>query len=646
MIERREILTNFRCPWCLSELEYNERGISCLKCDRKFSIERNILNFSGKKNLTPDGIFSSEDLISLHKEITQYKWSNGYLKFLSKIIPNKLPLFLSIIKERQVGWRFLLNLGNIQNALIFDMTIGTITEAFSFQCQQIYCLHPNQLILECIAERLSEKRIKNVHFVQDSGSKYLPFQDTLFDIILLHDINDLIPLLGLPHLDIKEKFIWLIKEITRILNPSGSVFISLPNRFGLDAFMKNLVGRPEGYLCKKVKRFFSINTVKKCLNNAGGFEAVRIMNAYPDVLNIKELFEYRFSTRKKELFFMKDDMRKLFFRSRFAPAFIAIASKNPYKSFIKNLIEQEVSNGQNLKIVKYIVSSKHTIVLAYSEEHNNGIAIRLPMTEKSYDLCRQNMKILYELVQIRDYLPFNIPTPLKEGTLHHQPFFIESIIKGMAIDRDVDIFYKAFYGAIETLTEFNRKTSFKCIFNEDLFEKNISGYLRGLKEIFENKNLFILDDIEKYLKRKFLGSKIPFVWQHGDFKLENLLIDPKTASINGIIDWELSDKEGFPLLDLFHLLASKRKVLDGKELTNVFNDIFIPCKFDKEEEKILDKYLKEIGIESDIIPAFIIMYWLHHINKRINWAPIKRHPLWHETNIMSPLKHIHSIYLI
>jgi aminoglycoside phosphotransferase (APT) family kinase protein len=135
------------------------------------------------------------------------------------------------------------------------------------------------------------------------------------------------------------------------------------------------------------------------------------------------------------------------------------------------------------------------------------------------------------------------------------------------------------------------------------------------------------------------------VVQHGDLKLENVLIDPKTSLINGIIDWDFSEIEGLPLLDLLHLLASRRRVLEKRKLEDIITDVVIPINFSVWEKNIIYRYLDAIGMEKSLLSSFVILYWIHHVVKRIRFEIIKVHPAWLKKNIVDPYNLICSLYL-
>ena len=106
------------------------------------------------------------------------------------------------------------------------------------------------------------------------------------------------------------------------------------------------------------------------------------------------------------------------------------------------------------------------------------------------------------------------------------------------------------------------------------------------------------------------------VWQHGDFKLENVVIDPRSLSVVGVIDWELAQECGLPLLDLLYLIAYNRSVNESLHITDVYLETILPWKFSSEETQILDDYQNALGFTVTDVTLCATLYMIHEIGIR------------------------------
>lgn len=592
---------------------------------------------------------TSEDIDILYREVKSKGWSSGLIHFLSEVSEEKASLILQIIMEKQAGWKYLLNLSEIEKMLTFDASFGTVTESFSPHCKELYAISTDRRIIECTGARLKEKKIKNVRLIQYNLMNHLPFKDNSFDLIVLHDIGRIYSMDRMVFARHKERLEWLIKEAERILSPSGILFFSFENKFGFHRIQKKLTNGFNNYCSKNGAITYTFSMVSGIFKKIG-FSYSRHYSVYPSILDPRDIVEFGSSTNSRRLSYkyythFKHYIRDiLLLKGFFAPGFIIVSSKKPFMNFLDSLLKDDFSKGEPYMVKRYIPNSTVIAVARFTDDmkNQNGVVIKFPLTKKAYNCCKHNFKVLKELGQSGCILPYNIPKPLSYKDYKGQPFFAESALNGIAIDESGKIFETAFPKAVDLIIDLHQKTAKRCIVDDAIFERFFLCHLKSFAHTYGKNGL---EPIFAYLKKNIYHKGIPLILQHGDFKLENILIDPESAAINGIIDWELSEREGLPLLDLLHLLVSRRRVLEGKSLMDCFTNIFLSCKFDKVEEESINKYLKILSINKDIIYVWIIMYWLHHITKRIKEDIIKRYPLWVEANVIKPLKIIHSLYL-
>jgi 2-polyprenyl-3-methyl-5-hydroxy-6-metoxy-1,4-benzoquinol methylase len=131
---------------------------------------------------------------------------------------------------------------NFENLVILDLGSGEgITSNLLSQNNIVVSLEPKQ------------ERIKKIQCTPSlnpimADSLYLPFKDSVFDLIILQDV--------IEHLIITEKF---VEELKNILNRNGAIYLSTPNKFSLF----NIISDPHWgipILClfnrEQVKKYF------------------------------------------------------------------------------------------------------------------------------------------------------------------------------------------------------------------------------------------------------------------------------------------------------------------------------------------------------------------------------------------------------
>jgi aminoglycoside phosphotransferase (APT) family kinase protein len=124
------------------------------------------------------------------------------------------------------------------------------------------------------------------------------------------------------------------------------------------------------------------------------------------------------------------------------------------------------------------------------------------------------------------------------------------------------------------------------------------------------------------------------VWTHGDFKIENLLIATETRRICGLIDWDLSEDPGLPLVDLLYFLVFNRMLLGSQKSGDVLVGELLPGSFTPDETTLIEEYSRRLGLPGQHVFPLVAMFWIHHITRRLGPGnPDSNYPEWVHANV-------------
>jgi hypothetical protein len=129
-----------------------------------------------------------------------------------------------------------------------------------------------------------------------------------------------------------------------------------------------------------------------------------------------------------------------------------------------------------------------------------------------------------------------------------------------------------------------------------------------------------LQEIWRRTVRNLEGVRIPLLPQHGDCKLENVLGDPRRPTELRLLDWELWKPDGLPLLDLLHLLLSRRRRLGGYSIGGSICRWLLTGDFAPWERHLIEGLSQRL--DRDYVRATPVLYWLERI------APIAERGAW------------------
>jgi len=111
-----------------------------------------------------------------------------------------------------------------------------------------------------------------------------------------------------------------------------------------------------------------------------------------------------------------------------------------------------------------------------------------------------------------------------------------------------------------------------------------------------------------------LGA-LPLVCEHRDFSPWNVLIDAGGSLV--VLDWESSEREGLPALDLVYFLTYLAFFLDGGvrsgRLRGVYRASLDPATFTGSvRQECLERYAGQLGIAPAALPPLRLLVWLLH----------------------------------
>jgi hypothetical protein len=126
------------------------------------------------------------------------------------------------------------------------------------------------------------------------------------------------------------------------------------------------------------------------------------------------------------------------------------------------------------------------------------------------------------------------------------------------------------------------------------------------------------------------GVAVPLVPRHGDFKLENVLGRATVPESWRVLDWELSVARGLPLLDAWHLIASRRARDHGCAMGTAVRRWLLAGALAPHERALLERLAR--GLDPRFVEVSPILYWLDRIGPvaaRGAWPE----PGWEMTNV-------------
>ncbi len=323
----------------------------------------------------------------------------------------------------------------------------------------------------------------------------------------------------------------------------------------------------------------------------------------------------------KNTFLLKERVRTFILRSRFSRLFTntniwVIQKNNSSRTLVDILLEElpcidKINFKHDLKCsIIYYKFGK--IIIVFSDVHenkNNYVAVIAIDSEavKQRENERISIRYLLKNEMMKKYI--------QEEHIRHSILgfncFVMKMYKGITVDINNTHLQKMTTNVYPVLEILSSST----IHNMDnkALKNKINQYAKVMKERLSNH----LDDINivtDFIINNISKHNFKSVCMHGDLKLENFVLD-YNYQVVGVIDWELCEIDGVPLIDLYYLIGYNHQIIMNNDFAYAFVDL-CDNNLEKYEIDMINKYCKKLGIKSNTKPLILAIFFMHHYSLR------------------------------
>lgn len=136
------------------------------------------------------------------------------------------------------------------------------------------------------------------------------------------------------------------------------------------------------------------------------------------------------------------------------------------------------------------------------------------------------------------------------------------------------------------------------------------------------------------LREELLDQSVALSWIHGDYWPANVLVADDARTVTGIVDWDLAEAAGLPLLDIMHLIVSMRMIGRQQEMGVVVSALLRDPDWTREEQALLDSAWAALPGSRIGTRQVLLLSWLRHVDHTRTKARRFGGPtLWESQNV-------------
>ncbi|MED5622029.1 phosphotransferase family protein [Ideonella sp. BN130291] len=284
---------------------------------------------------------------------------------------------------------------------------------------------------------------------------------------------------------------------------------------------------------------------------------------------------------------------------------------------IGGLRSSRQAGGSAPVMKQYLVFAGHKAIIAAGSPEQDGADVVAVLTADAISSRGRSIEApqLEALARIPAVAPL-VPRLLDRFNVDGARCFVMERIPGVTLDQDVPPLERVSEAAHEFLLLLHRETAVQTAMDEAGFDRLALPVLRAAQERNPEFSSLIgawLAPLRQALKEHTL----PAVYQHGDFKVENVIYEPTSCRLLSVIDWEHARRPGLPLLDLLYLLAYNR-VIRGAHWTEAIDALIVRAEWSELERRRLEQYMRAFALDASLLPALRALFLAHHIGCRIH----------------------------
>lgn len=271
--------------------------------------------------------------------------------------------------------------------------------------------------------------------------------------------------------------------------------------------------------------------------------------------------------------------------------------------------------GAMILFLKDLNESQHLIIRVTSDPLTRSIVIR----------NHNFLNIFHRHPLISDKIKSLVPVPFDFFDHGKNSVFIENMLPGLpAWKINRGILQKRIYKeSVEFIISLNLFSRVKEKLSNQKLDQLLDEDLKRLIDFpdIEGSLRIFTKDIVSKLRRLLVGQEIYLVIGHGDYGYGNILVEPGTGKLTGVIDWDTGRQEELAGIDLINLYIQKERSERHSGLMPAFHAVF-QMMMERQELDGDGVYRSEFGIKKEMIPALLAIALFRYMGRAAQYPDV------------------------
>jgi hypothetical protein len=261
-------------------------------------------------------------------------------------------------------------------------------------------------------------------------------------------------------------------------------------------------------------------------------------------------------------------------------------------------------------------------------EREQYLIIRVVSDPATQVIVIRNHNILTDLRKhpgLSDEMKSLIPIPISAFEIGNSFIYIESMLQGIpAWKTNRPQLRKQIYKeSVKFILNLNQASRIHTKLSNDSIDQLLSEDLKRLDDcaVLASELMGKIDSMILRIRHLLNDRNICLVFGHGDYGYGNILVEPNTGKLTGIIDWDTGRQRDLAGIDLINLEIQRERSENHKNIYSAFVSV-VQAVLSRDGLDTAGIYRREFEIKSDLLPALLAFALLRCITRSAQYPNV------------------------
>jgi hypothetical protein len=284
-------------------------------------------------------------------------------------------------------------------------------------------------------------------------------------------------------------------------------------------------------------------------------------------------------------------------------------------------------NKQDIYLERFDLRLRGAMVLFISVGRmGEKYIVRLVSDRESQVIVHRNeqfLEKLHSLPDLKSDIADLLPRPFSHFSYEGCIVFVEGFMPGVPAWKmnSRKMRQKILSEATEFIFDLQCSTKRLIYINEEKYNQLFKFDLDRIREIAPCSLYIMIINNMKKIKSSLLNENIWIVYSHGDYGYGNILVDPKTGVITGVIDWDTGREEELQAIDYINMIVQKCKSENGFSLADAFIKTYNELVYQDALNTIF-LYIHEFKCRENFIKLVLNVFIVRYISRASQYPDV------------------------